>query len=60
MTKEEYKKNYHFDYDDRALYYLMKNYKINLDVAKVYMKNIYAIEETKNYINSKLQFLSGG
>ena len=57
MTKEEYKKNYHFDYDDRALYYLMKNYKINLDVAKVYMKNIYAIEETKNYINSKLQFL---
>ena len=39
MTKEEYKKNYYFDYTEKTLYYLLKKYNFNLDVAKVYLNN---------------------
>ena len=57
MTKEEYKKNYFYNYDDKALYYLLTKYGYNLDVAKVYLKNLYIIDETKTYKSSKLDFL---
>ena len=57
MTKEEYKKNYFFNYDERSLYYLLNKYKLNLDVAKVYLKNLYVIDENKEYKSPKLKFL---
>lgn len=57
MTKEEFKNNYYFSYDDSALFYLMKKYNYNLDVAKVYLKNLYVIDENKEYKNHKLKFL---
>ena len=57
MTKEEYKKNYYYNYDERALYYLLSKYKYNLDVAKVYLKNLYVIDEQKDYESPKLTFL---
>ena len=57
MTKEEFKNNYYFSYDDSALFYLMKKYNYNLDVAKVYLKNLYVIDENKNYKSQKLVFL---
>lgn len=57
MTKEEYKKNYFYNYNEKALYYLLTKYKFNLDVAKVYLKNLYVIDETKNYKSPKLNFL---
>ena len=57
MTKEEYKKNYFFDYNENALYYLLNKYKYNLDVAKVYLKNLYVIDIEKNYKSEKLNFL---
>ena len=57
MTKEEYKKNYYYSYDESALYYLMNKYNYNLAVAKVYMNNLYVIETDKNYSSSKLIFL---
>ena len=57
MTKEEYKKNYFFDYNEKTLYYLLNKYKYNLDVAKVYLKNLYVIDENKVYKNEKLNFL---
>ena len=57
MTKEEYKKNYFFTYDEKALYYLLNKYKFNLDVAKVYLKNLYVIDESINYKSPKLTFL---
>lgn len=57
MTKEEYKKNYFYNYDEKSLYYLLNKYKFNLDVAKVYLKNLYVIDESKEYKNSKLAFL---
>ena len=57
MTKEEFKNNYYFSYDEKALFYLMKKYNYNLDVAKVYLKNLYVIDENKEYKNHKLKFL---
>ncbi len=57
MTKEEYKKNYFYNYDEKALYYLLSKYHFNLDVAKVYLKNLYVIDEKKNYQAPKLSFL---
>lgn len=57
MTKEEYKKNYLYNYNEKALYYLLTKYKLNLDVAKVYLKNLYVIDETKEYKSPKLSFL---
>lgn len=58
MTKEEYLKKYFFDYDEEAIFYLMKHYGFHLDVAKVYLKNLYVIDEKKKYHHPKLVFLS--
>ena len=54
MTKEEYINNYYFSFDEKALHYLMKKYNYNLDVAKVYLNNLYAIDINSNYKNNKL------
>lgn len=57
MTKEEYKKIYYFSYDDKSLAYLIKKYNYNIDVARVYINNLYAIDENKTYKSPKLNFL---
>lgn len=57
MTKEEYKNNYYFNYNETTLYYLLNKYNFNLDVAKVYLKNLYVIDEKKDYQSPKLNFL---
>ena len=57
MTKEEFKNNYFYSYDEETLYYLLKKYNYNLDVAKIYLKNLYVIDENKDYKNTKLVFL---
>ena len=57
MTKKEFIDNYYFSYDDKTLYYLMDKYHYNLDVARVYLSNLYGIDENKDYSNSKLIFL---
>lgn len=57
MTIEEFKSNYFFSYDEKAIYYLMKKYSYNIDVCKVYLNNLYPIDIAKNYKSTKLQFL---
>lgn len=57
MTKKEFLNNYYFSYDDDAIYYLMNKYNYNIDVCKVYLNNLYAIDINKNYDNKKLCFL---
>lgn len=57
MTKEEYKKIYYFSYDDNSLAYLIKKYNYNIDVARVYINNLYVIDENKTYKSPKLNFL---
>lgn len=50
ITIEELKRNYYLNYDNKAIYYLMKKYSYNLDVAKMYLSNItkVMIEESNN------------
>lgn len=57
MTKEEYKKIYYFSYDDKLLACLIKKYNYNIDVARVYINNLYVIDENKTYKSPKLNFL---
>ena len=57
MTLKEYRDNYYFSYGNEALYYLMNKYKYKIDVAKVYLKNLYFIDINKEYKNKKLEFL---
>ena len=57
MTKEEYINNYYFSYKEDAIFYLMKKYGFHIDVCKIYLKNLYAIDISKNYKSDKLVFL---
>ncbi len=57
MTKEEFINNYYFSYNDNALFYLMNKYNLHIDVAKVYLKYLYVIDENKSYKNTKLNNL---
>lgn len=56
ITKNEFIKKVTFDYDNKSIYYLMNKYNIKYEVAKVYLDNIYYIED-KNYKSNKLNFL---
>lgn len=57
MTIEEFQKNYFFDYDERAVSYLMDKYNFQIDVAGIYLKNLYLIDLEKTYHHSKLKKL---
>lgn len=57
MTKSEFMNNYYFSYSEEALYYLVKKYNYNLNVAKVYLDNLVVVSEDKEYKSSKLNFL---
>lgn len=56
MTIEELIKKYYFDYDNKTILYLINNYHINYDIAIIYLKNIYYINDS-NYTDSKLNKL---
>ena len=57
MTKKEFINNYYFKYNDETIYYLMNKYNLNIDVAKVYLNNLYVIDINKEYKNNKLNYL---
>ncbi len=58
MTKEEYRDNYYFKIKtDEAIIYLMQKYNYDIDVCRVYLNNLYIIDDLKNYKSLKLQFL---
>lgn len=56
ITKNEFIKKVTFDYDNETIYYLMNKYNIKYEIAKVYLDNIYFIEDIK-YESSKLNYL---
>ena len=56
MNMKDIAKNYYFSYDERALYYLIDKYNFNVDIAKMYLNNLYYIE-LKSYNDKKLDFL---
>jgi len=52
----ELKKYIYFDYDYKAILYLMDKYGYKYEIAKNYIENIYYIDHD-NYENKKLKFL---
>lgn len=54
-TFRELKKKLFFDYDSRALEYIIKNYGVSLAVARIYMDNMYFLE---NIRDEKVKFLN--
>ena len=53
---EELKKIALFDYDERAILYLIEKYNYNIDVAKELLKNIYYVDDI-SYKSKKLNNL---
>ena len=56
MDINEFLKNYFFDYDKEAIYYVMKKENVNVDVALEYLNSLYFVED-KKYKNIKLNKL---
>lgn len=56
MTPTEFIKKLYFTYDESAILYVMKKYNIKYDIAKMYLENIYYVEDTL-YDIEKLDFL---
>ena len=44
LDKQELIKKYYFTYDEKAIYHLMKNYNLNREIAGIYLKNMYYVE----------------
>lgn len=57
MTIEEFRSNYFFSYDYRAIDYLACKYSYDIDVSKTYIESLYTIDINKNYKDEKLIFL---
>ena len=54
ITLSELKKKYYFDYTNKTIYEVSKNYNINSEIAKIYLENLYYIKDIKN---EKIEFL---
>jgi len=57
ITKKEFLDDYLFKYDEKTLSYLINKYNYKVDVAKMYLDNLYYIDEAKIYKNNKLKYL---
>ena len=55
MSLEDFIKKYIFDYNNKTIYYLMKEYGINLSSALVYINNLYYISDKLD--NNKMNIL---
>ena len=56
LNINEFKKEYFFTYNENAILYLMNKYMLKYEVAKIYLDNLYYIEN-KDYNNHKLDYL---
>lgn len=45
LTFKELKKKLFFDYDDRSLEYIINKYNVNINIAKIYLDNLYFLKE---------------
>ena len=53
ISMEEFIKSYLFDYDEKTILYLIKNYNIGYEIALEYINNLYYVED-KKYNNEKI------
>ena len=44
MTTKELRQKFYFSYDEKAIYYLMKKYNYQIDVAKMYLSKCYEVD----------------
>jgi len=56
ISDREFIKKYYFDYDDRAIYYLINKYNLNYEIANIYLSNIYYILDS-DITDDKVLFL---
>ena len=54
MSLNEIRDKYYFTYDERAIYYLMENYNYQIDVARMYLDNLYNVFDN-DYSNEKIR-----
>lgn len=54
LSFKELKKKLFFDYDNRAIFFIMENYNVNINIAKIYLENMYFL---KNIDDKKVRFL---
>ena len=54
ITLVEMRKKFYFDYDNHAVYYLMKKYGYQYDVAKMYLSHLYEVEDN-SFGSSKIK-----
>ena len=54
ITLNELKKNYCFDYNNEAVYYVSSKYNVIGDIAKIYLENLYYIKDVED---NKVKFL---
>jgi len=54
MSLEELRTKYEFNYNEQAIYYLMKKYHYQYDVAKMYLSHLYEVE-TEDYGSEKIK-----
>ena len=57
MSLEELSKRITFDYNEKTIYYLMKEYNINYHTSKLYLNNLYYIDNKID--NEKMNKLIG-
>ena len=57
ITLNELKKKYYFDYNKETIYYIVKNYNVNMSIAKKYIENLYYINNDNNNNFEKVKFL---
>lgn len=55
MTIEDFKKNIFQTYDERSIYYLMKNHNLKYSIAKEYLNNIFIDENQINIYRKELE-----
>ncbi len=54
ITLSELKKKYYFDYDKKCIYYICNKYKVHNSIAKIYLDNLYYLND---FETDKIKFL---
>lgn len=54
---KEFIKKIYFDYTNEAIVYIMEKYHVNVEIAKIYLNNLYYIEQSTIHF-SKIDFLN--
>ena len=55
-TLQEFYKQFYFDYTKETVYYISNKYRVNPEIAELYLENMYYINDI-NYSNKKISNL---